>query len=90
MFDEKLKEGFLLKPSCPEDHGVWKDFQPKFDHTFNLYNYEKFFKEMLLKTSVRYIKELVTIVEYRHIFGCVFDDDGPIGLEREMQIFKDV
>ncbi len=34
---------------------------------------------------------MVTVVEYRHIFGCVFDDDGnPIPLEEEIQIFKDV
>lgn len=34
--------------------------------------------------------ELVTVVEYRHIMGCVFDDDGNmISLEEELAIFSD-
>ena len=34
--------------------------------------------------------ELVTVVEYRHIMGCVFDDDGNIlSLEEELAIFDD-
>lgn len=33
---------------------------------------------------------MVTVVEYRHIMGCVFDDDGNmISLEEELAIFKD-
>jgi hypothetical protein len=34
------------------------------------------------------MKEMVTVVEYRHILGCVFDDDGKtIPLEEELAIF---
>ena len=37
-----------------------------------------------------FVREMCTVVEYRHIFGCVFDDDGNvIPLEEEIQIFKD-
>ena len=32
--------------------------------------------------------EMVTVVEYRHIMGCLFDDDGnTIPLEEELAIF---
>ncbi len=34
------------------------------------------------------MKEMVTVVEYRHILGCLFDDDGAkIPLEEELAIF---
>ena len=36
------------------------------------------------------IKELVAVAEFRHIFGCVFNDNGPIGIEKELEIFKKV
>lgn len=45
---------------------------------------------MLYDVSQRYIEELVSIVEYRHIFGMVFDEDGPLSMEREMAIFHKV
>ena len=35
--------------------------------------------------------ELVAVVEYRHILGCLFDDDGrTLTVQEELQIFKDV
>lgn len=38
-----------------------------------------------------FIKQNVFVVELRHIFGMIIDDDGkPIGLEREMEIFERV
>jgi len=43
-FDAKIMERFILKPSCPEAHNIWKDFEHKFVATYNLYNYKKFFK----------------------------------------------
>lgn len=48
VFDEKIMENILLKPKCPEDHGIWADFQPKFTLCLNLYNYAKHFKHILL------------------------------------------
>ena len=34
--------------------------------------------------------ELVAVVEYRHILGCLFDDDGnTLSVQEELQIFKD-
>lgn len=35
-----------------------------------------------------YVKEMSTIVEIRHIFGSLFDEDGPVSLERELALFK--
>ena len=33
---------------------------------------------------------MVSVVEWKHIFGMVFDENGIISLERELQIFEDV
>lgn len=55
--------------------------------TNQLYNYADFFEKILLKVSKNYLKEMVTVVEYRHIFGFLFDEDGPISLEKEVEIF---
>lgn len=30
---------------------------------------------------------MVTVVEWKHIFGMVFDDEGTLSLERELAIF---
>jgi hypothetical protein len=71
-----LKDKILLICKDPEDHLIWKEFQPKFSLTFQLYNYADFFERILHKTCSKYIKEMVTVVEFRHIFGCVFDEQG--------------
>lgn len=86
-FDNSLKKKLLIQLTVPEDHSIWKDFQPKFMLTNQLYNYAPFFKRILFRVSKSYIKEMVTIVEYRHIFGFLFDEDGPLSLERELDIF---
>jgi len=37
------------------------------------------------------MKEGVMIIEYRHIFGCLFDDDGnTLSLDAELAIFHEV
>jgi hypothetical protein len=87
VFDKGVRDNILLRPTCPEDHGIWKSFQPKFMLTNHLYNYASFFERILFKVSKSYIKEIVTVVEYRHIFGFLFDEEGPISLEREIEIF---
>ena len=56
--------------------------------TSDLYNYKPFFEKILYKVSKNFIKELVTVVEYKHIFGMVFDDDhNTIPLKEEIEIF---
>lgn len=73
-----------------EDNLIWQGFQFKFQLTFQLYNYAPFFKRVLYRVSRDFIEEMVTVVEYRHIFGCLFDDDGrTLTLEEELAIFDE-
>lgn len=58
--------------------------------TFQLVNYIHFFEKILQRVTQRYIDEMIAVVEYRHIFGCLHDEDGPVSLEREMAIFTKV
>jgi hypothetical protein len=92
-FDNWLIEKIMLKPdpNHREDHKIWEGFQYKFGLTYALYNYYGFFKKILLRVMKDMIKELVTVVEVRHIFGDVFDDDqNKISLKEELKIFSDV
>ena len=79
-----------LKPPAiaREDHAIWKDFQFKFQLTFQLYNYKSFFERILYRVTRDFMNEMVTVVEYRHITGCLFDDDGvTVPLTEELAIF---
>ena len=92
-FDEELMEKMKLNPPTDviEDHKVWEGFQYKFMLTNDLYNYEPFFEKILYKVCKNYLKEMVTVLEIRHIFGMIFDDDHkPIPLEKEIEIFHRV
>ena len=74
-----------------EDHKVWEGFQYKFMLTGDLYNYAPFFEKICYKVCKSALKEMVTVVEVRHIFGMVFDDDHkPITLKDEIAIFQRV
>jgi hypothetical protein len=55
-----------------------------------LYNYADFFERILYKVCVGLIEQMVAVVEWKQIFGMVFDEDGPISLERELGIFMKV
>jgi hypothetical protein len=33
---------------------------------------------------------MVTVIEYKHIFGHIYNENGPIGLEEELEIFYDI
>ena len=55
--------------------------------TYELYNFHTFFEAILFKVSKNLLKQMVTVVEWKHIFGMVFDDEGPLSLERELAIF---
>lgn len=58
--------------------------------TYELINYAKFFEECLYKTCLDYIDELVAVCEFRHIFGMLLDENGPLPMDREIAIFKRV
>jgi len=86
-----MGEKFKLRMPQPESRNIWKDFQPKFDITFNLYNYHLFFEKILYHVCRNYIKETVSVVEIRHIFGCLFDDmQETVPLDKELEMFKRV
>jgi hypothetical protein len=91
-FDNDLKEKMALRPHVThrEDHKIWEGFQHKFSLTWELYNYRKFFQKVLYRCLKEYIKEFVTVVEIRHVFGCLFDEKGPVSLEDEVKIFTDM
>ena len=80
-----------MNAKSAEPQNKWQEFQPKFSLTDALYNYKHFFEKMLYNVSRAYLREMCTIIEYRHIFGMVFDDHGnTIPLEEELAIFKRV
>ena len=56
-----------------------------------MYNYYEFFEKILFKVCKVFIKQMVSVLEIRHIFGFVIDDDGqPVALEEEINIFERV
>jgi len=91
-FDEHLKNSILLHDGVEtqEHHEVWKYFQPKFFMANELYNYSLFFEKILYRVCKNMIKQMVTVIEFKHIFGGLFDEDGPLSLEREIAIFNRV
>lgn len=58
--------------------------------TYELYNYARFFEMILYRSAKNMVKQVVTVVEWRHIFGMVFDEEGVLSLERELAIFERV
>jgi hypothetical protein len=58
--------------------------------TLELYNYAQFFEMIMYRVCKNMVKECVTVIEWKHIFGMVFDEDGPLSLERELAIFERV
>lgn len=82
-FDKYLHDSILLREGTEtqEHHEIWKYFQPKFMMTNELYNYAQFFEMILYRVSKNMIKQMVFGVEWKHIFGFLFNEDGPIPLE---------
>lgn len=76
---------------CQESHTIWMHFQPKFMLTLELYNYYEFFEKILLKVCKLFIKQMVTVLELRHVFGMMIDDDGnKLTVAQEMAIYHKV
>ena len=73
-----------------EDHKVWEGFQYKFMLCADLYSYKPFFEKIVYKVCRDFLREGVTVVEFKHIFGTLFDDDrNPVSLQDEIQILVD-
>lgn len=45
---------------------------------------------ILYRAAKNMIKQTVTVIEWRHILGMVFDEDGLLSLEKELAIFTRV
>ena len=92
--DAMFRKKMLLNREDTENivsNGVWANFQPKFDITLQLYNYYPFFERIVRHIIDTHVEQNVWIVEFRHIFGMVIDEDyKPIGVERELEIFDRV
>lgn len=57
---------------------------------FELYNYAKFFEMVLYRAAKNIIKQTCTVIEWKHILGCVFDENGPLSIKQEIAIFENV
>lgn len=73
-----------------EHHVIWKEFQPKFMMTSELYNHAENFEDIIEDACKGMVEQKVSIVEWKHIFGMVHDEDGIISLEKEIAIFTRV
>ena len=89
-FDNYLRERLQLKvgSNTREDHAIWQVFEPKFGLSFELYYYHEFFSRILYRVTRDFMNEMVTVVEFRHSFGQVFDDNrNLLTLEQELALF---
>jgi adenosine deaminase CECR1 len=90
-FESYLKNKILLTAEdikSKHSSTIWGIFQYKFDLTFELYNYYRFFEKILAHVLTYSMDEKWFIVELRHIFGCVFDDKKiDLNFTDEMAIF---
>ena len=93
-FDKYLEAKILLGPNqidSKETHKIWMNFQYKFTLTMQLMNYYEFFEYFLSKILITFLEQHVVIIEFRHIFGCVIDDEGnPIGVKKECEMIERV
>ena len=90
-FDEFIKWKILLNAEdikSKHSSTIWCNFQHKFNLTFHLYNYSLFFERILFEIMHDSIKEKVYVMEFRHIFGCVFGKDHKeLNFKDEIAIF---
>jgi len=91
-FDKYLENTILLKAGVEtqEHHEIWKYFQPKFMLTYELYNFDDCFERLLEFVCEALVQQNVMVIEWKHIFGMVINDDGPVSLKQEIDIFHRV
>ena len=90
-FDQYLKDKIALQaPGCnATDHKIWEGFEYKFKLCYKLYHYKPLFERILYRVTRDFINEMVTVVEYRHIMGGVFDEYGNVlDTMQELAIFQ--
>ena len=77
-FDEYLKGKFILnkeETKSKRSRKIWESFEHKFDFINGLVHYHKFYKQALVETAKKAMKDGVKILEIRHAFGRVFNDN---------------
>jgi len=55
-----------------------------------LYCYAQFFEMILYRVAKNMVKQCVTVIEWKHIFGGLFNDDGPVSIRDEIAIFEKI
>ena len=90
-FDNWLKGKIEMRPEAHEyeDHLLWADFKKKFKLTEALFSYAPFFERILYRVCKDYSNELVTVMEFKHTFGGLYDENGnTLSLKQELAIIQ--
>lgn len=69
---------------------IWSRFQEMFFVLGNLVNYHTHFKKYMVKSLQEFRNDKLCRVEYRHMLGFVYNDDGCLGIEAETELLKDI
>lgn len=98
-FSELNEENLLLlqqklqlnkESSTGSPSKVWKNFQEMFFVARNLLNYQSNFKKYIIKSLEECRNDNLCRVEYRHMLGFVYNDEGCLGIEAETALLKDI
>ena len=55
-----------------------------------LFNFKPFYEKIMYRACKDAINQMVTVVEFKHIFGHIYDENGPIDLNEELELFYDL
>jgi len=93
-YDDTLRDHIRMTPeqcSSKESHEIWTHFQHKFTMINDLGKYVIFFKKLITEILTKCIKQKILIVELRHIFGQLFDENRKgIDVIEELSIIQEV
>jgi len=93
-FDRELKEKLILTEKdlhTKESSVIWCNFQYRFIMANDLYNYRDFFKKCFYQSMKIFAEQNLLIVEYRHIFGMLFDENNTfLTIEEEVAVIQEV
>lgn len=58
--------------------------------TAALFNYDVFFKKIMYRVCKDLINQMVSVVEFKRIFGCIYDQKGALDLKQELALLEDL
>ena len=74
-----------------EDQSLWAAFKVKLKMTNSLFCYDEFFERILHKVCREYVRELVTVMEFKHELGTLYNQNGDkLSIKQELAIFHRV